>query len=248
MGEIALRPTAFRSAWRPALLAWLGLSAVFLVHLSLRVSGITGEEAQRFFIPLSFVLLWLTPFIFLSKNGRRVLGLFRFPGPSKILLSLAIGGALALAIGFLGDAMYGDSPLNWYQSVATDYRARPLPDFSPWEMFLVFTIPALLFSPFGEEFFFRGVMDQRLREKMGPMLAALIPAILFAGVHLFHHGSLLSGETSTPWITSTAIWFGCMMAVSIAFTMLRHLSETVWGAILAHMAFNAAMNYYIFYL
>ena len=43
----------------------------------------------------------------------------------------------------------------------------------PITLHLVFTIPALLFSPIGEEIFFRGFLQQALQTRFGTALSLI---------------------------------------------------------------------------
>lgn len=111
---------------------------------------------------------------------------------------------------------------------------------------LTFTIVACLFSPIGEEIFFRGFLQKVLEDRHGRTRATLMEASLFALVHLCHHGILLGAAGFQLLPVSGALWVAQMFLLSLLFAWLRRGSDSILPAILAHAAFNAAMNGWIF--
>jgi uncharacterized protein len=95
----------------------------------------------------------------------------------------------AVGIGVLGAMLYDATPNNWCIDVGTtmlrDARVRQLPTT---ELFLSLAIPAALFSPLGEELFFRGVLHESIAVHTSHKAAAVITGIVFGLMHLFHHG------------------------------------------------------------
>lgn len=218
-------------------------------HLILRSIGVFGGPQERLLLVVSFVLLWMSPFVLFSKAGRGAIGFGRFPSPASLLLALGLGAAAAFIVCGLGDLVFGGSPLNWVVTVRTEYDKMPMPEGTPaLTTYLMFTLPALLFSPLGEELFFRGVLDESLAQRMGAFISALVTAALFACVHLLHHGALLTGDMSAASLGSSLLWMLMMFLAALTFSFVRRRSGTVWAAVLAHAAFNAAMNAYILFL
>ena len=116
------------------------------------------------------------------------------------------------------------------------------------QLFIMFTIPAILFSPIGEEILFRGLIQQTVAERWGRIWGTGVAAFLFAGVHLLHHGILKDSTGWTVLWTSGGIWWLLIFSTSVVFSWLRLRYRSLVPSIVAHASFNLAMNWTIFYL
>lgn len=80
-------------------------------------------------------------------------------------------------------------------TVAASYRGMlDTATFSMLTLHLVFTLPALLFSPIGEEIFFRGMLQRALEQRFSTRASTMLECAAFGLVHLCHHG-LVVGVT-----------------------------------------------------
>jgi len=156
------------------------------------------------------------------------------------------GAAAAFACLPLGRGLFGTEREHWFVSVPNGYRLHPTAGWSLLQLHLVFTLAACLFSPIGEEIFFRGFLPKVLQAHVGPRPAVHLCAALFALVHLCHHGVTVGAAGVSVLPLSAALWVAQMYLLSLAFAWLRELSGSVWPAVAAHAAFNAAMNVAIF--
>ncbi|MDA0346880.1 MAG: type II CAAX endopeptidase family protein [Verrucomicrobia bacterium] len=215
-----------------------------------RVYGYFGPEFNGKFVMGGFLLMWFVPWVFLTRPGRRAIGLSLPHGLSWMFLAPVMGAVLALLCYVLGDVLYGSSEQHWFRSVAnsflSDERVLGMPTK---QMFLMFTIPAVLFSPIGEEILFRGLIHQSVQEKHGWTSAVVVNASLFAGVHLFHHGiNRTAGGWTILWV-SGFLWFMFMLmfVVSVCFSWLRLRYNSLVPSIVAHSFFNLVMNVTFFY-
>ena len=84
------------------------------------------------------------------------------------------------------------------------------------QLFWFLTIPALIFSPLGEEIFFRGFLQQIAEERWNHRTGVIVDAGWFALVHLFHHGVLRIDGQIRILPLSGLIW----MALGIALVIL----------------------------
>lgn len=222
----------------------LGLAAAFA---AMRAAGMLGPAAVRWMLPLGFVLMMAMPWLILNKTGRLQIGL-RKPASWADYPPAVLAGALAaLACGVAGVLLFGRSADNWYLSVAANYRG--IMDTSRYgivQLHLIFTLPALVFSPVGEEIFFRGLLQRALEQRLSVKLATALECAVFGLVHLCHHGLVMGvgGVTLRP--LSGALWVLLMFAVACMFAALRKRSASLFPAMAAHAAFNAAMNAVIF--
>lgn len=161
---------------------------------------------------------------------------------SALLLAVAGGALAAVAIGVLGTWLYAGSPDNWYVTVAEsmlrDGRLGNLPDTS---LFLALAVPAAMFSPIGEEFFFRGVLHETMAERVGPIRAGLMTATLFGVMHIVHHGLAVAPDGLELRAVSGALWVLLTIGLGLLFTALRSYSGSIWAAVVCHATFNIVM-------
>jgi membrane protease YdiL (CAAX protease family) len=229
--------------------AWLLNSLLFLLLGALRAYGSLGAGNADRFTLLGFLLMGFLPLIFLNRVGRRAIGLKSVERPLWLIWGALMGGAGALVIFLLGVALYGNSAEHWFVSVRTAYQIDPQLAQSPTLIVvLLYTIPAMIFSPIGEEIFFRGMIHEAVNSFGGQARATVVNAVAFGGIHLFHHG-LTHDATGLHFLGESAIlWVGLMMGMSGLFTLARHCGGAIWPAVVSHAAFNLVMNLTIFYL
>lgn len=239
--------TDARTAARIAVGSTYGLVLAFAVVSSLmRAIAMFGPVAWRGLFMLTCIAMALLPWVLLDREGRRRIGLQWPRRPLWLVSGLALGALAASACYWLGATLYGTSADNWFVSVARNYQLQPTAGWSLLQLHLVFTTVACLFSPIGEEIFFRGLLQRVLEERHGAARATVLEAGLFALVHLCHHGIVLTGAGFALLPGSGALWVGQMFLLSLAFAWLRRRADSIVPAILAHAAFNAAMNGWIF--
>jgi len=233
--------------WRIAPGGVYGLVLAFAaVSSAMRAAAMFGPVAWRGLFMLTCIAMALLPWLLFDRAGRRRVGLQWPRRPRWLVLGLLVGALPASASYWLGATLYGASPDNWFVSVARNYQLQPTDGWSLLQLHLVFTTVACLFSPIDEEIFFRGVLQRVLEERHGAMRATLSEAGLFALVHLCHHGIVLTAAGAALMPVSGALWVGQMFLLSLAFAWLRRRADSIVPAILAHAAFNAAMNGWIF--
>lgn len=237
-----------RSIWRSGRTPTRGLAVVLVLLAALtglRTAGTLGS--LPLLAPLSFVLMAVTPWLLFNKEGRRQIGLTRARRARDHGLGIVVGGLAATACFLFGWGLFGDGADNWFVSIASDYAQVPGASAFPIVVLhAVFTIPALIFSPIGEEIFFRGAMLRSFAERFGRHVSNVLQATAFGLVHLLHHGLGLtdSGLTVRPW--SGFIWVGLMFSAALAFGVVRERSGSLYPAMASHATFNLVMNVTIF--
>lgn len=217
-----------------------------LLLAGLRAWAMLGPVAWRPLFLLHCVVMAALPWVLLDGAGRAACGLKR-PRTWRVLGPAAALGALAALSGMaLGWALFANGPDHWFVSVANSFKAQPTPGFALWQLHLMFTLPGMLFSPVGEEIFFRGLMQRTLENHWSSRAATAVEAVWFGAVHLIHHGIVLSAMGWSFRPLSGLLWFGLMVAVSLLFAALRRHGDSVLPAVVAHSAHNLAMNVCIF--
>lgn len=233
-----------RIAPRRALAVVLGLAVLFA---GMRFVGMLGPAATRWMLPLGFVLMAAAPWMLLSREGRRQIGLRPAVSFSQYPPAMLGGVAAALACFALGLMLFGVGGDNWFISVASNYRSTmDTSGFSTAQLYLIFTLPALLFSPIGEEIFFRGMLQRSLEERLSVNASTSIECAAFGVVHLCHHGLAFGAAGVAIRPLSGALWVVLMFLVALMFAVIRRRSGSLFPAMAAHAAFNATMNSVIF--
>ena len=215
----------------------------------IRAIGTIGPSAYRFVLPLGFIIMMLMPFLFMNKEGRKKIGLIKSNDAKYYLIAVAAGIALALFCYGMGWLLFGFSDDNWFISIKRSYfNAMDITGKSTILLFTIFTIPALLFSPVGEEIFFRGFLQEAIATKFSYRQSMIIDSLFFALIHLFHHG-IIKGQAGQLnfYPLSGLLWVLLMFVTAMAFAILKKKSGSVYPAILSHAVFNVVMNGCIFY-
>ena len=230
--------------WMDPLPLLLVLAVLFA---GMRAVGTLGPAGLRWMLPLGFVLMAMLPWLLLQRGGREGIGLRRANSLKYYGQAVLAGIAMALACAVAGAMLVRFGQPHVFSSIAESYRGTmDTSAMSVLQVYLIFTAPALIFSPIGEELFFRGLLQDALQDRWGLRIATWVEALLFGVVHLCHHGLVMQagGLQFSP--VSGAVWVALMTTTALVFAGLRRRSGSIYPAILAHMAFNAAMNAVIF--
>ncbi|MEJ8804167.1 CPBP family intramembrane glutamic endopeptidase [Pontibacter sp. H249] len=190
----------------------------------------------------------LIPFIFLSKAGRKQIGITKPANYVWILYSFLEGIAISTVIFTLGYLLYMDTINNWYVYIGKSYNiATDLNAQDKLIYFIVFAVTGMCFSPIGEELFFRGIVHSCFSSSLGENKASIIDSLSFALIHLAHFGIVyISGRWEFLFIPSI-LWVVGMFITSLIFIQCKKKSGSILGAIASHAGFNLAMIYFIFY-
>ena len=106
--------------------------------------------------------------------------------------------------------------------------------------FAAVTLPAMIFSPLAEEFFYRGLLLHGLTERWGFRKAQVFQASCFAFVHLAHYGLM----PFSPGLL--VVWLPSMFGTALVFGWMVRKSGSVWVAVVAHSILNLGMNAVVF--
>src|SRR5690606_22057988 len=114
-------------------------------------------------------------------------------------------------------------------------------------MFGMMALTGMIFSPIGEELFFRGIVHSSFASSVGNKRASIIDSSAFALVHISHFGLVFNNQEWQFLTIPTVIWVLSMFSVSLIFYHFKKKSDSIIGAIICHSAFNLGMIYSIFY-
>lgn len=207
-----------------------------------------NETANYAYIGMIMLISAIAPFVFLSKYGRNKIGIKKPTKWQWLGIAFIIGILFSVALYILGELLYGNTYENWYHYIGKSYNIPEAIDAqSKLVMFGIMALTGMLFSPIGEELFFRGIVHSSFANSVGDRKASLIDSAAFAIVHISHFGLIFVNQEWKFLLVPTLIWVLSMFLVSILFYICRKRSGSILGAILCHSAFNLGMIYCIFY-
>jgi len=88
-------------------------------------------------------------------------------------------------------------------------------------------VAVVIMAPIGEELFFRGFLQQVIRQRFGPAIAIAITALIFATVHMSPTFILL------------------FATLSVAFSLVFEWVGSLWASIVLHGLWNACVLIYV---
>lgn len=192
-------------------------AAAFLLRLSFLglVSLILALSAQLTELLDRFMMILLTVFMIYLRKGQ--LKAYGIPGKAigrNFLLGIFVGIAL-LAISVYTEQLSAE----WF-SLKVHPLVTALRSASGWQQAAPVFLMAGVISPIAEEFFYRVLIYLPLRKKFGRMGGVLLGAVIFTLTHF------------------SAEWFGELMLVAIALTLLYERTQSLMAPISAHIALN----------
>ena len=208
-----------------------------------------NETGNYSLIGLVMFLSAIIPFIFLSKYGRKKIGIKTTRKLHYLIFALGIGIIFSVVLHYLGKVLYGNSYENWYEYIGKSYNIPE--NISAQEkrtMFLIMAITGMIFSPIGEELFFRGIVHGSFAKSLGNKKASIIDSSAFALTHISHFGLVFVNKNWDFYIVPAIIWVLGMFIASLIFFEMKKRTDSILGAILCHSGFNLGMIYCIFYL
>lgn len=215
----------------------------FILVLQANKSGSYGA------IGLIMLISALAPYIFLTKAGRREIGIVKPTKYSRVLIAFVIGLLLSLLLFIIANALYGHGYSNWYAYIGKSYNIPAgINEHDRLILFLIMALTGMIFSPIGEELFFRGIVHGTFAASLGDKKASLIDSAAFAIVHLSHFGIVYIDGRWQFLPLPSFLWIAGMFVTSLLFFAFKKQSGSLLGAIICHAAFNLGMIYCIFYL
>ncbi|MGW8317026.1 MAG: CPBP family intramembrane glutamic endopeptidase [Bacteroidales bacterium] len=228
----------------------LGLALILLIcvprFILVMRANMTGSYQL---IGIVMVVSALVPFILLNREGIRQIGITRPSSVRMILVSLVAGLIAGLFLYVIGEGLFGEGEGNWYRYIGRSYR---IPEgIGGNDKLILFAITAgigMIFSPIGEELFFRGIVHDAFARSIGENGASMVDSAAFALTHLAHFGLVYNNLEWQFLMRPALLWVIAMFLVGRLFFYFKQATGSLLGAILCHAAFNLAMIYSIFYL
>jgi membrane protease YdiL (CAAX protease family) len=209
-------------------------------------ANITGNYSM---ISIIFLFMWFSPFLFLTKSGRRYIGIKKPLNYYRLFYSFIAGALICILIYIVAIFLFKHTLSNWFVYISKSYTASGivLKGSQRQIYFLIYSLTGMTFSPIGEELFYRGLVHGSFVGKFGEQKASIADSLAFALTHLAHFGIVyFSGGWHFLFIPAL-LWVFCMFIVSRLFFICKEKTGSILGAIISHAAFNLTMMYFIFY-
>ncbi|MCD8080047.1 MAG: CPBP family glutamic-type intramembrane protease [Bacteroides sp.] len=208
-------------------------------------ANVSGGYNTAFII---FLLMWFTPLIFLTRQGRKEIGLRRPRSFLWLPASFLAGGLCCMMVFVLFGWLFSNpthQPLNYIAGAGA--VPAEISDSDRLTYFIIASIPSMLFSPIGEELLYRGLIHGSFTGQFGETRASVFDSLAFALTHLAHFGIIYqNGHWHFLWLPAL-LWVVCMFVTSQVFFRCKQTAGSLYGAIFSHAGFNLAMMYLIFY-
>lgn len=208
-------------------------------------ANVSGGYSTVFII---FMLMWFTPFIFLTKQGRKGMGMKRPNYYLRLLYSFLLGVLSCAVIFGVFLLIFEKTDENAFVYIS---KAGAMPaDIPPSDKliyFIIAAIPSMIFSPIGEEFLYRGIIHGSFVSKFGEIKASVFDSLAFAFTHLAHFGIIYIAGSWSFLPVPALLWIVGMFFVSQIFFRCKLMCDSIFGAVFSHAGFNFAMMYFTFY-
>lgn len=209
-------------------------------------ANLTGNYSL---VSIIFLMMWIAPFILLTKSGRKGIGMQKPQHYLWLLYAFAIGVFVCSTIYFLGIWLFDHSISNWFVYISKSYQL-PAGVISPADKriyFIIFALIGMTFSPIGEELLYRGLIHKSFALQFGEQRASIIDSLAFGVTHLAHFGIVytIGGWKFLP--IPAILWMFFMFLTGLVFSFCKTKTGSILGAIICHAGFNLAMTYFIFY-
>lgn len=191
--------------------------------------------------------MWFVPLIFLTKSGRRSIGIKRPSNFGTILLSFVLGVLSCVIIFSIFYFLFDSTVENAFVYIGGNNAGTSIPMSERQLYFWIAVIPSMIFSPIGEELLYRGVVHGSFVSKFGENRASIFDSLAFALTHVAHFGIIYASGIWLFLPIPATLWVVAMFAVSQLFFRCKQLCDSIWGAVVAHSGFNFAMMYLIFF-
>ncbi|WP_222984921.1 CPBP family intramembrane glutamic endopeptidase [Flagellimonas meishanensis] len=201
------------------------------------------------FTSIIFVIMWILPFLLLTKSGKNEIGLKKPIGFVSMITGFVLGGLVCLGIWTLGQWFYGNTMQNWLVYISRSYQVPGSLDIETvrFQYFMLFAVVGMLFSPIGEEFLYRGLIHRCFTERFGENKASIIDSLAFGLTHLAHFGILFIDGHWIFVFAPALLWVVLMFITARVFFYVKLKTHSLWGAVVCHAGFNLAMTYFTFY-
>jgi membrane protease YdiL (CAAX protease family) len=226
-----------------------GLFLILIVCIPRFILVLNANASGNYsYVGFIMVISAIVPFIFLSKYGRRNIGITKPKKYSFLIIAFVAGLIVSFLLYFLGQMLYGNSYENWYNYIGKSYNIPPgINQNSKAALFTITALAGMIFSPIGEELFFRGIIHSSFKKSIGENKASVVASSAFALTHISHFGLVFINNQWNFLTIPALIWVLSIFSAGMLFFVFKKYSGSISGAMICHSAFNLGMIYCIFY-
>lgn len=229
---------------------WIfGLSLILLFGITRFILVLHTNITKNYgLVSIIFILMIISPFLFLNKNGRSFIGIKKPDRFLGLIYSLVAGSAACTVLYFGFHFLFGHTTDNAFIYISNSYAVagNGLPADMRLSYFMVYSLTGMTVSPFGEELFYRGLVHGSFVSRFGEQKSSRIDSLAFAITHLAHFGVVYIAHEWKFLFIPSLLWVAGMYLASRIFFICKQKTGSILGAILAHAAFNVTMMYFIF--
>jgi uncharacterized protein len=227
-----------------------GLLLIFLLGIPRFIIALQANVTGNYnLITFIFIFMLFAPVIFLTKKGRREIGIKKPANYHWLLYSFLAGIALCVIMFIAAELFFNETVRNWFVYISSSYKA-PRTGLSGSERLIFFSIYALIgmtFSPVGEELFYRGIVHGSFVDRYGEQKSSIIDSLAFSLTHLAHFGIIYNSGTWSFHFLPALLWVFFMFMASRLFFLCKQKTGSILGAVFCHASYNLTMMYFIFY-
>lgn len=159
-----------------------GLFLILLLGVPRIILVLRANETGNYnLLPVIFILMWLFPFIFLTRKGRRTIGIRKPKNYKWIIISFLTGILYCIIMFAVAKLIYQQTISNWFVYISNSYKISKV-SLSATDRLIYFGIYGLIgmtFSPIGEELFYRGIVHTAFIKRFGETKASVIDSLAF---------------------------------------------------------------------
>ncbi len=247
-----IKKEALRPVFRFLTYNWkLGLFLILLVGIPRFILVLDANASSGGYgtVSIIFLIMWVVPFIFLSKEGRRYIGIKKPTNYLWLMASFFIGFVFCVLMFVCAKFLYADTINNSFVYISRSYT---IPGdalvVNKFMFFAMFSLVGMTYSPIGEELFYRGVVHGSFVDQFGgETKASIFDSLAFALTHLAHFGIVynMGGWEFLP--VPAIMWVVGMFILSQLLFLCKQKTDSILGAIIGHAGYNVGMMYVIFY-
>lgn len=227
----------------------LGLGLLILLSVPRFMLVLQANRSGHYhWVSIIFLIMICLPWVILNDSERRLIGIRKIRNKYWLIMSLFVGLLGAAMIYYLMLVAFGEDTLHPYGYIARSYQLPQGALVSErMTYFLIYSTISMTLSPLGEELFYRGLVHEYFAVHLGHARASYLDSTAFALVHLAHFGIVFE-EGTWHWLPWPSVaWVLGLFLICRLFFWSRQKSGAIWGAVVAHAAFNLGMNYFIFF-
>lgn len=165
------------------------------------------------------LILLIVIFRFYQSSERSYMekGVFRF---LYVILMLFLAVGVRIGLIFLGLVIFNETTLvagveeQWKDLVPTDPQSL--------FQYAILIVTMCVLTPIVEEFYFRGIIFDRLARKYNVLVGLVVSSLFFASVH-----------------TPNRVIFFFSLLIGLVFALVYAKFKNIWYAVILHAAFNA---------